>query len=483
MGVDTLTERWADRLWLWGRLAAVSALAGSLALLLLTAGLNPDLLIWIPPLLLGGVAMIQLFRHPLLNLSLVLAGAVLIIGYSDGVRVGEVVYGLYLAMFLGHWFVTRMWLRRETVLDSVEARALLLFLIGAGASVILTLTYRGSLTGMASEMISLGMLALFFPVREACAHGRRGLGGVLVAMAALGIFIVARNLWSYQAVALALASPAWIPVGRVVANDGALMAMSLFALTLVACLDDWHGRGWSFLLFLAFAAGLVITQSRGQWLAFVGGGLVLAAIVQPRHRRRLVAGGIAAAVALVAVAAVIAGDYLALLALGLGERASSIGSALSADVSLANRIAESKAVLGHVVRNPIVGHGMGVPFAFFDFTHDVTRSDTFIHNGYVSLWFKFGLWGVVLVLFFWLGSAWRGLTAYRIIGAEALVRAAGLGSGIALLGFTVSANTSNPFFLDDTTFLIGVLAGIAAGTRRRAREADAKTSGRSPAAP
>jgi O-antigen ligase len=112
---------------------------------------------------------------------------------------------------------------------------------------------------------------------------------------------------------------------------------------------------------------------------------------------------------------------------------------------------------------------MGVPYTFYDIAHASTDQDAFVHNGYVGLWYKFGLWGLGMMLFFWARSIWRGIQAFRLSDASYWVRMAGLAAGISLVAFTLSALTSNPFYLKDSIFVFGLLASIAAGSYHRGR--------------
>jgi hypothetical protein len=116
----------------------------------------------------------------------------------------------------------------------------------------------------------------------------------------------------------------------------------------------------------------------------------------------------------------------------------------------------------------VIGHGMGVEYGFFDIIFDFTRRKAFVHNGYMALWFKFGLWGLGLMVFVWVRSAWRGAQVFRLAHADRLYKMAGLGVSISLAAFMLSSITANPFFLNDTTYLFGLLMGLAGGLYQRA---------------
>jgi O-antigen ligase len=119
--------------------------------------------------------------------------------------------------------------------------------------------------------------------------------------------------------------------------------------------------------------------------------------------------------------------------------------------------------------NPILGYGMGVSYRVFDIIRDVTFVKSFVHNGYVALWFKFGLWGLGMMLFFLGSLIRRGYRSFRAEQAQMIYRLVGLAALACFAALFVSALTSNPFFRNDTTFIYGTLSGIVGGCYSRTR--------------
>jgi hypothetical protein len=114
---------------------------------------------------------------------------------------------------------------------------------------------------------------------------------------------------------------------------------------------------------------------------------------------------------------------------------------------------------------------MGVPFRFYDLTYlpPFTHVTTFLHNGYLALWYKFGIWGAGMALFAWGACFRRGLEAFRSREGRLFLRLIGLASSVCLAAFAVSSMTSNPWYVNDTMMLFGVLMGLAAGVLHRIR--------------
>jgi O-antigen ligase len=313
------------------------------------------------------------------------------------------------------------------------------------------------------------MMAIYFPVKEACARYDNGIKAVLFVIALVGIGVALRNAYFFSQI-LSDATMAWqVATGRVASNDHLMMVSSLFGLALV--IGARRGGHFAVLLgyFLISFAGLIMTQSRGYWVAFLLGAGAMFLFVDASYRRRMVALGVLGVVALLGIGFVFFSSYIELMLGGIIKRFSTLQTAASSDLSLVNRFRETAAVWDKIVQNPVLGYGLGVPYTFYDIAHASTDQDTFVHNGYVGLWYKFGLWGLGMMLFFWARSIWRGLQAFRLPGASYWVRIAGLAASVSLVAFTLSAITSNPFYLKDSIFVFGLLASIAAGSYHRGR--------------
>lgn len=453
----------------WGRLALAAGLAFSLLLTLLLAKLAPGQLYYLPLLVLGGMALWAVTQRPLLHLCLMLIGFVAIADTEPGFQAREVLYGLYLYGYLAYWFISRKVFYGERLLHTAEEKALLLFLLLVPCTVPVSLLFGADLRAIVGEGLALAMLALYFPVREACVRYRHGARAILGVIVIVAVLVALRNVLSLRSL-LSEATQAWqVATGRVASNDNLMMVGSLFGLTLLVFVRRWWLFALSLGFFLIVFGGLIVTQSRGYWAAFLLGTGALFLLVRRPARVRMVVLGVLGVVLLGGFSFIFFREYIELMLLGLIKRFSSVQTAATSDLSLVNRFRETRAVWEHIVQNPILGHGMGVGYHFFDLTRQTTDTDAFVHNAYVGLWYKFGLWGLGLILFVWGRSIVRGVQAFRTAGGAFWPRLAGLAAGLTLIAFTLSAMTSNPFYLKDTLFTFGVLMGLTGGAYERLR--------------
>ncbi len=396
----------------WGRVVLGGGFGASLVLVLYLAWAAPEVLPFVPVALFGAVAVWYLFRHPLLNLCAVLGGFVLVAGYSEGFQVQEVLYGLYYFAFLGHWFFTRLYLRRERLFVTGTDRAVLLFLLWAMASLGLTVLFGGSLRTGVSEWIALSMLALYFPVRDACVRYRYGPMIIFGVFCWLGLFFTLRNLSGFLQTVDAAVYAWQIARGRVVSNETFLLIPSVLSLVVLLYVRTWGQRLVVLAALSLFFSALVLSQSRAFWVDFALVAALLFVLVDWGRKKALIGLGVAGGVGLVAVLFLFFGEFITLMAFGLVERLLSIGTAASRDISLINRFYEAQAVWDLVKQNPILGYGLGTPYQVYDIIDNATFEKAYCHNGYLGVWYRMGLLGLVPLLYVWGVSAWRGLQLF-----------------------------------------------------------------------
>lgn len=434
--------------------------------LAIAVSLPPAAALVVPMIPIGIAAALFLFRRPLLNLALLLASVVLVITQQVGLGPGDVFFVLYFIVFIATWFIPAL-MEGGRLVYRAEDGALLVFLVLLPLSLFLTVVWGGRLSEAIPQLFALLVLALYFPIRDACRTYRHGTAVMLAVLVGVVGFAAIRNLINYQEIVLAAEHVWQYTRARVYVNDSLMMAGSVVSLALTILAR----KRLQVLLFAFFHVGcffaLVMTQSRGFWVAFLVGALFIFILIDRRRKVRLVllAGTVGAVGTIIAL--VFLSDFVPLIVAGLTERLGSLGTATTTDLSLVNRFVESQAVLKKIAVNPIVGHGMGVPFSFHDLTWNATATGTFIHSGYISLWYRFGLWGLAIILFVWGRSILNGMAAFRTTQGRPVLRTAGLSAAAVLVAYILPAQTSNPFVLIDSLFLMTATFGIAAGARAR----------------
>ena len=406
----------------------------------------------------------------MLPVSALILGFPLIAAKAAGLQVGEVLYGLYFVGYLGLWFFLRFAVYEEKVLHTLGDWSVFLFLVFSTIAVVVSrlLNAPGTFATAFGDWSSLIMLASYFPIREAVQREERGLRNVLMLGLLVCGFLLVRNLLQFKELTLQATEVWQVARGRIPATEIFMLIPALGCL-LAAVLAEtarrrlqWGAAG------VLFLGGLILTQSRGYWVDYALGVLLLLVLLPMRNRLRIVGYGTAVGVALAGVGALLLGPAFQLLAAGVLERVLSIFTSTEQDLSLINRFYEARAVMDEVWKSPILGWGPGAQLRVNDLISRGTHERVFFHNGYVGLWYKTGLWGVILMGSFWATSIVHGLRLYRA-HKTTLVGQAGLLVLVGFVSILPSVSTSSPFFVEDQLFMMGLLGGVAAGLCARYR--------------
>ncbi len=452
--------------WGAGAVLGVGVAGATIALALVAPALA-----WLPVAVLAALpAALWLFRRPLLNLCVVLLGFLLIADYTEGLSLQEVLYGLYFGVYLAHWGLTRVVIYRAPILRGTTGKAALLFLLTVTGTIVLAVgLFEAPLIDALREWRMVLMVGLFFPVREAIERYRWAVPAIALTMALVWVLIALRNILDYRTLILNAVQQYQVGRGRVIVNDNVMMVSSVCLATWALFATRWKARLPLAAAWLLCFAALILTQSRSYWVAFLFAMGLLTLVAPSGVRRRIALVTLGGLALVVGVGSIFMADTLQIAVAGIINRFTTISDAATVDISFVSRLFEARGALARVPESPLLGHGPGAYFSFTDIIDRATSVSNFIHNGYVSLLFKYGLWGLGVALVLWLGAIWDGYRAFQTARARPVVRLAGLAAALCLCGYLLSALAAPPFLIDDNTFNMGLLTGVAAGAWARAR--------------
>jgi len=280
------------------------------------------------------------------------------------------------------------------------------------------------------------------------------------------LYVTLRNMiWMRDLVSEAKVAWQITQKARVVTNEILLVVPASAMLAWTVHNQRWRTKTLLILSFLGMILALVITQSRGFWLSFAFGSLVMLWFLRKRERTELITIGIAGILVSLVLVFLVFPDTAPLLFAGMFNRVLSLGTAVTRDVSLINRFLESIAVWDRIERNPVLGYGLGVPYQYFNITVSGTRDWSFIHNGYLGLWYRFGIFGTGLILALWLRGIYHSAQLARK-KIDTRHKMAVLASLAVLSSLLVSNLTSNAFFHMDSLFMFAIVIGMTEGVRQ-----------------
>ena len=461
------------RLWKWGTsLIWFGLILGQILILYFAWVLQENVFIFaaLPLAIFAGV---YLVKHPDQFLYLAIAGFALISSHEAGIQITEILYSLILFGFLGYWYLDKLYLRKERLIYTSVDWALTLFLLYALVSSTWAVFMGAKISTIIGESLVLIMMAFYFPVKNLIKENASKAIYILIAIGFLGVFASIRNIFEYVGGLTSAEKLYQIATGRASLNEVLLMMPALGAFTFLLYEKRWKYKFFLAGFFVLFFVSLIMTQSRGYWLAFFAGALALFLLTDFKKKGGILFFLFSGIAGFLFAGFLLFPAYLPLVLGGIIDRLASLGTALTSDISLVNRFYEAKAAFEYVKVNPILGYGIGTPYSYFNIIYDHNREWSFIHNGYVGLWFKYGIIGLGLFMYFWLMSIYSGISTFKKHKTRDTLSVILLASAICMIGELLVANTSTPFQSEDILLMLTLMGALIAGIKASRDESNA----------
>jgi O-antigen ligase len=413
--------------------------------------------VFLPLVILAVAYMVWSFTRPVVAVVTIILMHAYVFEQSADISILELAIGVYMYSYLAFWFAHRWLFSRTPFIRTTSDRFLILFLVLCVVSVVMILVRSASVEFWFRECLALSSLLLTFPAREAM-RTEKGLAAVFFAFALLVGTLAIVNLVQYRASSLA-ANYFWeITSSRKPFGSALYSGLAVGAASLYAHASSWRMRTAAIVLSVAGAMALGTTFYRGFWIAAAIGVTALFIMVSGRIRVRLLWTVLFGGVAVAGIGFVMFGDLLGFIAQAFWSRLASSGTAM-ADVSVTNRLAESRSVLAMAVDSPLVGHGIGVAFNHFNIITRTTQILMYVHNAYVYLFLKVGIIGL-LVFMGYMGFAIRDAVRISRAAAVSSLRLAMVRAALGMfLGYVFVATNSG--ILQDKQVLLVMILGTA----------------------
>jgi len=331
---------------------------------------------------------------------------------TEGVSLSEIVFALYFFGFIALWFFDRWSNADYSFSRSRGDRALFLFLLLATLSVFPALLHENKMELWLREWNVFLFLLLYFPLREIL-HANRGRVLVYGALVLVSAVIAVDNFIEYRAGAL-VAQFVWELIGaRTAENEALSMAMVLGGTAAWINVRTKAGQLLSLVIVSLFTLALLLTFSRGYWIATLMGVCVIYYFSRREERRRLLWLLSIVVVAGSLTLLIFFYDIFTGLLSTLGYRFITASKG-AADISLANRLVEYDAIWKAIQNNPIVGAGLGAEITFYSLLRKTTQHTIYSHNAYLYLWFKLGIAGLLVFLIAFVDKVREGIRSARV---------------------------------------------------------------------
>ena len=410
------------------------------------------------------------FSRPVVAIITIIILYFSVVEGSEEITLPEVAFAAYFFGYLGFWFVKRIFFQRVSVITSAADKFLVSFFFVGCSSVVIIVSNGGSILSWLREFITLSYLMLIFPARDAL-KSEIDFKLVTSGFVVLVFAVAVRNLVEY-----ATASATAVYLWELISNRRPFGAHFFFPVVVVGMSLFVHGadrRRFLFLtLSLASGVALALTFTRGFWLAAAVGLIVLFFLVDWRAKIRMVITWLIMGTIAIGSLYLFAGRAVEFIVDALVVRVGTFGNTLQ-DLSVAERIAESKTVIGLIAENPLLGYGMGATFKHYNILDRFTDDQLYIHNGYLYLLFKVGLLGTLFFLGFYISVLFRGFKLSRSGMLSPFVLAVSRGCTCILVAMLFVTITSN-VFRDKESLLVVALASAVIMALKEGDHAEAQ---------
>lgn len=383
----------------WRFSATVMILVTGLMLLVILAFTHYSYFI-LPGIGLAAVFLAVTFRNPtILAVSLFAATALNFYNVEGFYIWGTIFYAFSFAALLC-WVLPWAFMGKiqlHTKIDVLYVIFLAIIFFGVANGIL----HSGSINLPLAEIAYFSPIFGYFIFKEYF-HAERIRKIFFWVMIGMMFYVLIRNFLNYRELILAAVMEWETQKARSHRNEVILLWGSVLFLVLSIYQKSLAKSIVLLIPLLLFLAGLVLTQSRGYWVAFALSALVFFIIANSSAKAKmLVYGGIVAFLG-ISLALLFFGDLFTTVSGALIDRVASIGSG-QLDSSLRERVLETKTVFEKTLRNPITGYGLGTQYDKMFLTPEFrlkTIATSYVHNGYLAIWYKFGLIGLVTILLF-----------------------------------------------------------------------------------
>lgn len=278
------------------------------------------------------------------------------------------------------------------------------------------------------------------------------------------LYVIVRNAYNYQAIIMQAYVPWQVEKARVASSEVLVLLFTTLCTTAFVYSKNFR-LNIAAILFLGIGfLSLVLTQSRGYWLAFILSFTIIFLSVPAEKKVKMLLYFSVILVLILSFAKIYFPDYFTLVFNALILRFQSIATSAQVDISLLERFEESAVVFSKIAVNPIVGYGLGTEYIKFVFFERFHFSTSYIHNGYLAAWYKFGLFGLLLLLSICI-SIIRNSYKIFIYRSERIHKILGLAILATLGGMLLVNNTSPQFLSFDSILLLTVMGAYCSEFR------------------
>lgn len=347
------------------------------------------------PIILIGVALTAHFFAQALILVTTISMVTVVYNYP-GLDPGELVYYILWAASIGLILIPLILtgaIRAQTSIDRFYIFFVVFFLISIGLGVYLS----GSVSRPFQEALYFYSGTAFYFLYKHYLHDKPFQIGLALSFCFLFFYVVLRTFISYRTALVSVVQEWELNFVRSAGNENILLLGTIISLTALVMANRLTTKIVLFTVFVASTTAIVLTMTRSLWVVTTLSFLLVFIFVDRDLKRRFLQYG-SLVLLLLTIVSVIYWEFTLFIFELLVLRLDTFNLGFQ-DFSLMERVFETKLVLMKIMENPIMGWGVATEYLRYDILKNRTYSYSFyIHNGYLSIWYKMGLFGLIALL-------------------------------------------------------------------------------------
>ncbi len=441
-------------------LSRTSLVVSAVLMIALSAGFTAVDLWYVPAALAVGIAGITLMiTNPKFWILFVSATLPLFITSSDkGVSVADVLFGAMYVGTLAAWLFHRVFIDRGQLVRDWLDVIVLLYFVCVSSNVVTAYAYGTAPVDWVRQF-GIGILVLYYlPIREYFTT-KRDLTQLAVVLATVLLIITAQSLLVYRSTIQASVYAYQLTGERLVPQAYAMGCIASFLLLISQPITKKRMLG--ILTTFLFMVGLVTTFARTTWLAVLFTLLLAHFSLSVRELKRTLALGFVFVVGAVTGVSIAFGRIAQAVLHVIANRFTS-SSHFGSDAAMGNRIYEARGVLRYIEHNPITGYGLLTHYQAYDGYIGNSADKTFVHYGFLSPFYFFGVAGAVLQFLVLGVSLVRAYNVVRKVRRTHFAHVIALICFCVILAMIIENITAAIFFFRTAVFVLAFcFAGIS----------------------
>ncbi len=421
-------------------------------------------LYYIPPAIICISILIYSLRNILLGICIIIFFYVLILVQTLEITPVEVIFFIYLVILILSWFFQRIMVRKVHIIKEKSDYFLITFIAIAFLSFFPALISRLNMIHWFRELIPFITFFLYFMVKTEVKN-KRDIVFILLSLFSVSLYFSVSNIINFGKL-LSNIQYFWE-----IASSRQVLSEIFFTMSLILGLSFLFSsipkkiKPFLIIFIMITSVSLALTFSRGYWIASIFGTFVLFILANKEEKLNFLKYlGVFTFISVTFVSFYF-GNLTEFVGISLMERFPSLKDIFS-DISILNRLSETKGIFQSIKYYFIAGAGLGAKFKYFNIIDYETVNTWYSHNAFLYLLFKLGIPGLIIYLLFYF-SIIRYCIFFLRIKSNTIENSIAKGTAALLISMFFLSVSSPQFYQKDSVLIVAVLGGLIVNFRER----------------